>query len=131
MGDADIAIARYEDGLKADPMDFSANLDLGDILLDKGDLEKAKPLLELAYQLQPGFPRARLEMAKVKELTGNYAEAATMLEALVKAEPNWLEPHWELSSVYFRLDRQEDGKREREIVKKLQVERTQKNNQQK
>ena len=126
MGDAEIAVQRYEEGLKANPMDFTANLDLGDILLDKGDLEGARPLLELAYQLQPGFPRARLEMAKVKEMSGNYAEAATLLEALLKAEPDWLAPHWELSSVYFKLDRQEDGKREREIVKRLQVEQKEK-----
>jgi tetratricopeptide (TPR) repeat protein len=126
MGDAEIAMERYGEGLKADPMDFTANLDLGDIRLDKGDLEGARPLLELAYQLQPGFPRARLEMAKVKEMSGNYAEAATMLEALVKAEPHWLAPHWELSSVYFKLDRQEEGKREREIVKKLQIEQNEK-----
>jgi Tfp pilus assembly protein PilF len=126
MGDADVAVQRYEAALKGDPMDFTANLDLGNILLDKGDLEGAKPLLELALQLQPGFPRARLEMAKVKEISGNYAEAATMLEALVKAEPNWLAPHWELSTVYLKLDRPEDGKREREIVKKLQVEQREK-----
>lgn len=129
MGDADIAVQRYEEGLKANPMDFTANLDLGDILMEKGDLEGARPLLELAYQLQPGFPRARLEMAKVKEMSGNYAEAATMLEELLKAEPNWLAPHWELSSVYFKLDRPEDGKREREIVKRLQVEQGQKSQQ--
>ena len=126
MGDAAKAIQGYEAALKANPMDFTANLDLGNILLDKGDLDGAKPLLELAYQLQPEFPRARLEMAKVKELTGNYAEAATMLEALAKAEPNWLSPHWELSSIYFKLNRPEDGKREREIVKKLQVEQREK-----
>jgi tetratricopeptide (TPR) repeat protein len=124
MGDADIAIERYEEGLKANPMDFTANLDLGNILMDQGELERAKPLLELAYQLQPGFPRARLEMAKVQEMSGNYAEAATMLEGLVKAEPSWLAPHWELSSVYFKLNRLEEGKREREIVKKLQIEQT-------
>jgi tetratricopeptide (TPR) repeat protein len=129
MGDADKAVQYYEAALKANPMDFAANLDLGNILLDKGDLEGARPLLELALQLQPEFPRARLEMAKVKEMMGNFPEAATMLESLVKAEPNWLEPHWELSTVYFKLDRQEDGKREREIVKKLQVVRTEKNQQ--
>jgi len=125
MGDADKAIECYEAGLKANPMDFTANLDLGNILLDKGDLAGARPLLELAYQLQPRFPRARLQMAKVKEMTGSYPEALTMLEELVKDEPNWLAPHWELSSIYFKLDRPEDGKREREIVKKLQVEQTQ------
>jgi tetratricopeptide (TPR) repeat protein len=129
MGEADKAVVEYEAALKADPMDFLANLDLGNIRMDKGDLEGAKPLLELAYQLQPGFPRARLEMAKVKEMSGNYAEAATMLEGLVKAEPTWLAPHWELSSVYFKLDRQEEGKREREIVKKLQVELNEKTGQ--
>jgi tetratricopeptide (TPR) repeat protein len=126
MGDAEKAVQGYEAGLKANPMDFTANLDLGNILLDKGDLAGAKPLLELAFQLQPGFPRARLEMAKVKEMSGEFAEAATMLESLVSAEPNWLAPHWELSSVYLKLNRLEDGKREREIVKKLQVEQREK-----
>jgi tetratricopeptide (TPR) repeat protein len=122
MGEADKAILAYEAGLKANPMDFMASLDLGNILLDKGDLERAKPLLELAFQLEPGFPRARLEMAKVKEMSGGYAEAATILEGLVKAEPDWLSPHWELSLVYFKLNRQDEGKREREIVKRLQIE---------
>jgi tetratricopeptide (TPR) repeat protein len=126
MGDAENAVQGYEAALKANPMDFTANLDLGNILLDKGDLEGARPLLELAYQLQPGFPRARLQMAKVKELSGNSAEAATMLEALVKAEPTWLAPHWELSSLYFKLNRPEDGRREREIVKKLQGDQREK-----
>jgi len=129
MSEADKAVVAYEAALKANPMDFTANLDLGNIRLDKGDLEGARPLLELAYQLQPGFPRARLEMAKVKEMSGNFAEAATMLEELVKAEPNWLSPHWELSSVYFKLNRQEEGKREREIVKKLQLEQNEKTGQ--
>jgi tetratricopeptide (TPR) repeat protein len=129
MGEADKAVQGYEAALKANPMDFTANLDLGNILLDRGDLEVATPLLELAYQLQPGFPRARLEMAKVKEMSGKYAEAATMLEALEKAEPNWLSPHWELSSIYFKVNRPEDGKREREIVKRLQVEQREKDTQ--
>jgi tetratricopeptide (TPR) repeat protein len=129
MGEADKAVQGYQAALKANPLDFAANLDLGNILLDKGDLEGAKPMLELAFQLQPDFPRARLEMAKVKELSGNYAEAATMLEGLAKTEPNWLAPHWELSSVYFKLNRTDDGKREREIVKKLQVEQRDKDSQ--
>jgi tetratricopeptide (TPR) repeat protein len=129
MGEADKAVQGYQAALKANPMDFMANLDLGNILLDKGDLEGARPLLELAFQLQPEFPRARLEMAKVREMSGNYAEAASMLEALAKTEPNWLSPHWELSSVYFKLNRQEDGKREREIVKKLQIEQREKDSQ--
>lgn len=124
MSEADKAIAAYEAALKANPMDFTANLDLGNILLDKGELEKAKPLLELAFQLEPGFPRARLEMAKVKEMSGSYAEAATILEGLVKAEPKWLSPHWELSMVYVKLNRLDDAKREREIVKKLQIEQS-------
>jgi tetratricopeptide (TPR) repeat protein len=122
MGDNEKAVSAYESALKANPMDFTANLDLGNILLDRGDLDGAKPLLELAYQLQPEFPRARLEMAKVKEMSGETAEAATMLEALVKAEPNWAAAHWELSTVYSKLDRKDEGKREREIVQRLEAE---------
>jgi Flp pilus assembly protein TadD len=109
----------FQAALREDPRDFNANLDLGAIRLKERDFDDARPLLELALELQPKSPLARLEMAKLDEVTGKYAEAAAVLESLVKDEPNWVDAHWELAAAYIELNRPEDGKRERMIAQQL------------
>jgi hypothetical protein len=54
--------------------------------------------------------------------SGQYEEAAKGLEALEKADPDWLEPHVELANVYYRLHRPADGAKEREIVARLNAQ---------
>jgi hypothetical protein len=54
-------------------------------------------------------------------MTGKYAEAATTLEELEKADPNWLDPHIELAPIYYKLHRPDDGQRERDIVQQLEA----------
>jgi tetratricopeptide (TPR) repeat protein len=121
MKDMDAAAAAFQAALRADAMDFIANRDLGAMRLKEGDSENAKPLLELALQLHPTDPLTRLEMAKLDELTGKYAEAAAILEDLVRTDPKWLDPHWLLASVYTELNRPEDGRRERGIVQQIEA----------
>jgi Tfp pilus assembly protein PilF len=86
------------------------------------DFESARPLIELAVQLQPTSPLARLEMAKLNGMTGKYAEAASTLEDLEKTDPNWLDPHVELATIYYKLHRPEDGQRERDIVQRIEAQ---------
>jgi tetratricopeptide (TPR) repeat protein len=121
LGDAEAAQPAFEEALKADPRDFTANLYLGTMLLKKRDMDKATPMLELALQLQPTSPMARLEMAKLNGMTGKYAEAAVTLEELEKADPNWLDPHIELAPIYYKLHRPDDGQRERDIVQQIEA----------
>ena len=121
LGDTEAAQPAFEQALKADARDFTANLYLGTMRLKQRDLDNAKPLLELALQLQPSSPMARLEMAKLNGMTGKYAEAAATLEELEKADPNWLDPHIELAPIYYKLHRQNDGQRERDIVQQLEA----------
>ncbi|MGC2615846.1 MAG: tetratricopeptide repeat protein [Terracidiphilus sp.] len=121
LGDTEAAQPAFEEALKADPRDFMANLYLGTMRLNQRDLEKATPMLELALQLQPTSPMARLQMAKLNAMTGKYAEAAKTLEELVKADPNWLDPHIELAPIYYKLHRPDDGQRERDIVAQLEA----------
>lgn len=125
LGDTDAAEAAFQAALRAEPRDFTANLYLGAIHLKKRELDAARPLLELALQLQPQAPQARLQMAKLNAMTGNYADAATALEELEKADPNWLEPHIELAPIYYKLHRPEDGQRERNIVEQIQTRQQQ------
>ena len=54
-------------------------------------------------------------------MTGKLAEAATALEGLERADPNWLDPHVELAAIYYKLHRPEDGQRERNIVQQLEA----------
>ena len=116
------ASTSFQAALRSDPMDFVANRDLGAMRLKANDLESAKPLLELAFQLHPDDPLTRLEMAKLNEQTGKYAEAAVILEDLVRTDPNWLDPHWLLAAVYSELNRPADGKRQREIAERIKIQ---------
>ena len=54
--------------------------------------------------------------------SGQYEAAAKALEEVEKEDPNWLEPHVELATVYYRLHRPADGAKERAIVDKLTAE---------
>ncbi len=121
MKDMPAAASAFQAALRADPMDFVANRDLGAMRLKDGDTANAKPLLELALQLHPKDPLTRLEMAKLNEQTGKYAEAAAILEDVTQTDPNYLEAHWLLASVYAQLNRPEDGKRERAIARDIQI----------
>ncbi len=108
-----------------------ANLYLGTVRLQRRDLANARPLLELALQLRPNWPFARLQMAKLENIDGHPDRAAGILEDLEKSEPKWLEPHVELASVYYKLKRPGDGDREREIVRRIQADQQQQVNQNK
>lgn len=121
LGDTEAARPAFEAALREDPKDFVANLYLGTMLLKQRDLEHARPLLEMALQLLPSAPLARLQMAKLNGMTGKYAEAAATLEDLERTDPKWLDPHVELAVIYYKLHRPEDGQRERDIVQKIEA----------
>ena len=114
------AVEAFEAALRREPNDFDANLYLGILYSEKGDHVSARPLLELALTLRPGWPLARLELAKVYKSEGNNAGAIQLLESLGKSDPEWVEPHIILSTIYFIMNRPEDGKRERAIVQQLE-----------
>jgi lipopolysaccharide biosynthesis regulator YciM len=65
---------------------------------------------------------ARYESAMLKSTSGEYEAAAKELEDVVKDNPQWLEPHVELTSLYYKLHKPADGAKERAIVEKLTAE---------
>jgi tetratricopeptide (TPR) repeat protein len=122
LGDTEDAKAAFEAALHQDPRDFAANLYLGTMRMKARDIDGARPLLELALQLHPEVPQAQYQMAVLNGMTGHFAEAAAALEQLEKQDPDWLDPHIQLASLYYKLHRPEDGKREREIVQRLEAQ---------
>ncbi len=113
------AEAAFREALKTNPDDFEANLYLGAILYKRRDVDEAKGYLDHALRLKPADSMARYEAAMLKSTSGEYESAAKELELLIKDDPDWLEPHVELATLYYRLHRPDDGARERQIVEAL------------
>lgn len=121
-GDLKGAEAAFREALKANPDDFQASLYLGTILLKQREMDEARIYLDRAMKLQPADAMVRYESAMLKSTSGQYEAAAADLENLIKDTPDWLEPHVELASLYYRLHRPADGVRERQVVEKLTAE---------
>lgn len=124
-GDASAAEPVFRQALQQNANDFDANLYLGAILYKQRKMDEAKTYLEKALQLNAQSTMARYEYAMWESTAGQSEAAAQMLEKLAADDPKWLEPHVELATLYYKLHRPEDGKRERAIVDKLTAEQQQ------
>lgn len=122
LGDIDKSIPEFQAALRQNPRDFTANLYLGIIREDQRDYATARPLLELAIELLPDHPLAGLELARLNAKTGHEKEAVEELERLEKQTPQWLDPHVLLATLYYEENRPADGRREREIIVKIQAQ---------
>lgn len=122
LGDNEGAAAALRAAVEADPNDFDAQLGLGAVLHTTRDLDGARDHLQRALQLKPDSNVARYEWARLERTEGQVEAAMKDLEKVVHADPNWAQPHVELAALYFRLNRQEDGERERAIFDRLTAE---------
>ena len=125
MNDTAGAEAAFREALKMNPNDVDANVYLGGLLVKRRALAEAKPYLDRGLQLDPSSLLGRYEMALWESTSGQYEAAAEQLEKLVKEKPEWLDPHVELASLYYRLHRPEDGLRERKTVEQLTAQQQQ------
>jgi tetratricopeptide (TPR) repeat protein len=121
-GDQKEAEPAFRQAIKENPDDFDANLYLGALLYKRRQLEEAKVYLDHAVKLKPADVMARYESAMLKSTSGEYEIAARELEGVIKDNPDWLEPHVELASLYYKLHRPEDGAKERATVDRLTAE---------
>ena len=104
------------------PEDFQVNLVLGGLLLKQRRLDEAQKYIEHARKLDGSSAMAEYELASLQIATNDLDTAAKHLESVVAKDPNWLIPHVRLSALYFRLHRDEEGRRQKEIVDQLSSE---------
>ena len=94
-------------------------------------LDEAIAQLKSAQQMDPGDWRIGLQLGLCYESKGQFADAASLIEKAVQAQPELTPAHVALARVYFRLGRRADGERERNSVadleKKQQEERVREN----
>jgi tetratricopeptide (TPR) repeat protein len=122
LGDRPGAIAALRKAVEADSNDFDAQVSLGAVLHAERDLDGARQHLQRALQLKPDSTLARYEWARLERTEGHVEAAVRDFERVVHDDPKWAQPHVELAALYFRLNRQEDGERERAIFDRLNGE---------
>lgn len=122
-GDQATAKQAFERELKADPNNFESNLRMGVILRQDEENEEALKYLQKALQIRPGDAGVLYQIASVELAGGQVDRAQRDLEALVKAQPKFLEAHVSLATVYFRQKKKLQGERERALVAKLNAEK--------
>ena len=125
LGDDEGAATALRKALEANANDFEAQLNLGAVLTSARDLEGARQHLAIALRLQPDSPLVRFEMARLERAEGKLEAAVQDMEAVVRADPSWLQPHIELAALYYRVKRPEDGARERALVERLSEQQRQ------
>jgi tetratricopeptide (TPR) repeat protein len=124
-GDQEGAAAEFQKTLETNPKDFEAQLRLGSVLYAQRKLDAARLHLDRALEIDPTSSLARYMVARVKRAQGHPEEAVGDLEKAVQQDPDWLPPHIELVALYYRLNRPEDGAREKKIVDRLSAEEQQ------
>jgi tetratricopeptide (TPR) repeat protein len=119
IGSPDIARREFEAELSRNPLDFDANLNLGVLLRNEQDNDRALPYLTRALGVRPGDLATRYQIASLTLARQDVPAATEMLEAIVKEAPSFVEAHVALATAYYRQQRKADGDRERAIVEQL------------
>ncbi|MDR3718023.1 MAG: tetratricopeptide repeat protein [Bryobacteraceae bacterium] len=109
----------FRKAIALDPNSFASLLFLGTLMRQQSRLDDARQFLERALRIRPNEVRARYQYAVLESDEDKDDSAVRILEALVRDLPGFTEAHRSLSTVYFRVGRPADGKREREIAEKL------------
>lgn len=122
MGDYPGAKADLRQAIVEDPNDFEAHVVLAAILNGERDLDGAQEQVNRALALRPDATLARYELARIEKTRGDVKAAVADFEKVVAADPNWLRPHVELATLYYKVNRPQDGEKERATVERLQKE---------
>ena len=122
LGDSEKARAAFKEELADNPNDFDSNLYMGILLKRDKLLDEALEYLSRAARLRPRDSYARYHLGAVYAGLGKPDVAQPLLEGVVREYPDFVEARVLLASVYYRLNRKEDGQRQRAIIEKLNAE---------
>jgi len=123
MGDAASAMTAFAAELQINPNDFDANLFTGVLLRQDKQHDEALRYLTRAIALRPRDQYARYHLAAVYVALARVKDALPLLEGVAKEVPEFSEARVLLASVYYRLNRKQDGDREKAAVQKLTAEK--------
>jgi Tfp pilus assembly protein PilF len=103
---------QYKLALAATPSDAKTISRLGDLAVDKGNLDEATTLYNRALKISPNDADTLLGLSRVYTEKNDASSALPLLEQILVADPANYQAHYRLSTVYRKLKRPEDAKRE-------------------
>ena len=118
-GDASGAADEYQKALDIDANDLQARVQLASALYAQHKLDEARQQANRVLAAVPDAYGALFIIGEVEMAEGKLTDALKHLETVTKQNPDWIQPHVQLSSLYFRLQRPADGQRQKAIVDQL------------
>ena len=109
----------YRAALQENAQDEKTILRLAEIDAQKGNIEQSFKGYTKAVQLQPGDADAKLGLAKTLIAMNQSDKALAVLEDTVKLEPTNATAHYRLATLYRKIGRADDAKREVELYQRF------------
>ena len=108
----DEAKKEFEQELKTDPNNASAEFMLGEGSRQAGQWDDAARHFSRASKLDEGFVEAYLALGMSLNSAGKFSEALVSLESYVKMQPGDPAGHYQLATAYARTGRKQEAERE-------------------
>jgi tetratricopeptide (TPR) repeat protein len=109
----------YRAAVAENPQDVRAICALAEMAETKGDTQMAFNDYSKAVALQPGGADAKLGLAKVLIEMDQPDKALSLLESSAQLEPTNAAVHYRLATLYKKMGRMDDAKREVELYQKF------------
>jgi Tfp pilus assembly protein PilF len=109
----------YRVALQENAQDEKTILRLADIDAQKGNIEQSLKGYTKAVELQPADADAKLGLAKTLIAMNQSDKALALLEDTVQLEPTNATAHYRLATLYRKMGRADDAKREVELYQKF------------
>jgi tetratricopeptide (TPR) repeat protein len=110
--ETDNAQKQFEEELKIDPRNASAEFMLGETARQEGRWQDAISHFSRASQLDESFVEAYLALGMSLNSAGKFSEAVAPLEKYVKSQPEDPAGHYQLATAYARTGRKPQAERE-------------------
>jgi tetratricopeptide (TPR) repeat protein len=102
----------FQEELKADPNNASAEFMLGETARQAGEWAEAIARFSSAVRDDVGFDEAYLALGMSLNSAGKFADAIPSLENYVKREPQDPAGHYQLATAYSRIGRKQDAEKQ-------------------
>jgi tetratricopeptide (TPR) repeat protein len=123
--DTENATAEFEEELKIDPDNASAEFMLGEMARQTGQWEEAIGRFSRAAKLDAGFQEAYLALGMSLNSAGKFSDAIAPLRSYINMEPGDPAGHYQLATAYARTGHKPEAEREMALQREAAAKRPQ------
>ena len=115
----ELAIEQFKSEVAVAPGNLEAHAMLAFTLMIASRYAEAKPEAELVLAKAPDMEMAQLALGRSLAEIGDVKRGTDLLNQVLQADPDSLEAHLGMASIYSRTGRREDADREHKICRRL------------